>query len=474
VVGDQDIINRGRSALKDSYGNPVQYDSLDDVDAQKPSKNKENPLMYVIPGYASGILKPHELPSRSLDDQEARNINDDRIHFIDPLNSNNFQSFDRVPSPSLTPPGITSSSSSTNLDAQIPIEIPRPNIDLNETPEVPEIDDPLNHPLNPPTSFSSSSSSSQDNTHLESLNTPPSAILEVPLNQDVNANPLFQDLVPPQIPSSSNGVDIPRPNLDIAETPIDKSDGPLNQGLLPPPVTSTNIFNNQVPPFGSNQNQDGPIVITDEQTIFAPKPANGLLPPKDPLPIDFQFDANAAIATTPSSIGFVTTPAATQNKFTVSSFGGSVGILNGLNEKVQPVISSQQIPVQIVQTQTRRPIVTNNNKVNKYTGNFGGSPGVLISNDANQQLPNKVENKFSESASTNNPHKFTGTFGGSLGVLGNVEDSNSNNVPQNSIIPKPTFTQNFNDNAASTSKSNNKYTGTFGGSPGVLQSFDRV
>lgn len=41
---------RGRSTFTDSYGNPVAYDTLDDVDAQKPSNNKDNPFQYVIPG----------------------------------------------------------------------------------------------------------------------------------------------------------------------------------------------------------------------------------------------------------------------------------------------------------------------------------------------------------------------------------------------------------------------------------------
>jgi len=48
----QDENIQGRSSYTDSYGNPVAYDSLDDVNAQKPSNNKNNPHQYVIPGYA--------------------------------------------------------------------------------------------------------------------------------------------------------------------------------------------------------------------------------------------------------------------------------------------------------------------------------------------------------------------------------------------------------------------------------------
>lgn len=77
-VAYQDGVNRARSNLKDSYGNPVEYDTLENIDANKAGKDKNQ---FVIPGYASGILQPHEVPARSSDFnvETSRKIDDDKI-----------------------------------------------------------------------------------------------------------------------------------------------------------------------------------------------------------------------------------------------------------------------------------------------------------------------------------------------------------------------------------------------------------
>ena len=210
----QDGNIRGRSSYTDSYGNPVAYDSLDDINAQRPSNNKNNPTQYVIPGYASGILDSHEIPSRtSVNDNEGRTSNEDKIHFVDPLNQNSFQPFNNVPSTSLTVPDFNSQSP--------PIEIPRPNIDLAETPI----------------------SSNGDSLSSNLPNAPPSTFLQVPINQNSNGMPFVT--VSPQI-SNAEGVEIPRPNLNINEAPIDGSNNLLNQGLLPPPTSAQPNFNNNI------------------------------------------------------------------------------------------------------------------------------------------------------------------------------------------------------------------------------------
>ncbi|XP_070493232.1 uncharacterized protein [Chironomus tepperi] len=417
----QDENIRGRNSYTDSYGNPVAYDSLDDVNAQRPSSNKNNPHQYVIPGYASGILDSQEIPSRSsVNDNEGRTTNDDKIHFVDPLNQNSFLTFNNAPSTSLTVPGFNTESQAS------PIEIPRPNIDLPETP-ISSNDDSLNSNL---------------------PNTPPSSVLEAPINQNSDNRPFVTGLVPPQI-TNSEGVEIPRPNLDVFETPIDGSNNLLNQGLLPPTSSQPNFNNN----IFLNPKQDEPVIITDEQTVFAPKPSNGLLPPKDPVPNNFNFQPISSIN---NALPSTTTP----SKFN-TNFEGS--ILGGIT-----TVAPLQIPVQVIHSQ-------DDGKINKYTGTFGGAPGILVNNNQiNRVIPTSSTQRVQPSTATSvvntviptqeTNNKFTGSFGGSIGLL------NPNSASTTQTITDSTSTQ-INNVLFSSKK---KPTLTFNGPQGVLKPFDNI
>jgi hypothetical protein len=464
---------RARNSFTDSYGNPVAYDTLDDVDNQRPSNNREVPHQYKIPGvcckslstmsacnnlisslgYASGILLPHEIPSRSApSEDEGRRINDDRIHFVDPLHTNTFQTFDKtpaVPSISLAAPGTDA----VAAESQSPIDIPKPNIDLPETPETPIIDDPIDHvPPHPPQDVFLNSNT---NTN---TNAPPSSILEVPIHQDSGSNPLSQNLIPPSIPASI-GVDIPRPNLDAHETPIDTdSDSPLNQGLLPPNSDfSSNLPTPSSSSFNSPNPHDGPVIITDDQIKFAPKPVNGLLPPKEAASNDIDFQSNGGV---PLFTGTLTNQEVTTRKqFTPF-----------------PTPPSFQIPVQVIQTPPNRPNfiqppkATNQDKVvNKYQGGFGGPPGIL-SVDNNQfdgVVPTQAASLPLAPSTTDKFNGVNFNFGGAPGVL----SSNNNNNNAGPLPAASTTTQTFTQPAPSKQaieKVINKYTGGFGGPPGIL------
>lgn len=440
---DAGVVSRGRSTFTDSYGNPVAYDTLDDVDAQKPSNNKDNPFQYVIPGYASGILQPHEIPSRSStgDEQEGRKIEDDRIHFVDPLHTNAFQVFDKLPAKpllSLAPPG------SSDADSQSPIDIPKPNINLPETPEAP-IDDPIDHvPQHPP----------QD----VFLSSAPSTTLELPIHHDASTNPIAQNLVPPEIPSST-GVEIPRPNLDAPETPIDNDNtSPLNKGLLPPNSDFNNFDSNAngggSSSFGSGN--DGPVIITDDQIKFAPKPVNGLLPPKEPTPNDIDFQSSPATSSFSNSVpqftGTLTNDQTTPKQYTPF-----------------PTQAPFQIPVQVIQPSQPnfiQPPKTTSAKVDKFQGgfNFGGAPGILSSENPSDRVVPTQAALLPLAPSTTD--KFL-NFGGAPGVL------TSDNGASNPIPAASTTSQTFTSTIADESKTEqvkaaNKYTGRFGGPPGIL------
>lgn len=492
----QDGINRARSSLKDSYGNPVEYDTLEAVDAKKPSNNKNDPNKFIIPGYASGILQPHEVPTRSFSETPGK-IDDDRIHFIDPLN-NQYPKDDKTfqtPSPSLSTP--LGNDNANNLQPQTAINIPRPNIDLPETPQTP-IDDPLDHvPLNPPRDNAGGS---------------PSFALEAPNgNQNTQQLPLTQDLIPPQIPNEGQSVFIPRPNLDVQETPIDNSNGPINQGLLPPTDSSSNFnsnSNNNGQSF-SNPNQAGPVVFTD--VLFAPKPSNGLVPPKDSLPNDVQPQGATQTVAAPT--------VATPNKFS-GSFGGAPGVLGGAVDRVVNTVqnklsgtttiphfanigttvgnkfsgsfggssgvlggrpASHQIPVTVVQDPYYRPSPTQNtftqppkSSNNKYQGNFGGSPGVLVSNNQGGnvtpiQAPLTVQDQ--SVAPTVATDRFSGSFDGTQAVSGSSKEPILSQAPTTQTI---TQLPSLNNPYQSTTKESTvqRYTGQFGGAPGILLPYD--
>lgn len=510
AVSYQDgVVSRSRGSLKDSYGNPVEYDTIAAVDAKLPGKNHKDPNQFIIPGYASGILKAHELPVA-----ESRKIEDDRVHFVDPFrNTNTFQNSDKpiqAPLSTLFPPGSVFGS----VNTQVPIEIPRPNIDANETPVAP-IDDPLSHQLAPPQNDLSSGL--------------PSLSLEAPSSNKQRPS-VALELIPPQIPSDGESVLIPRPNIDASETPIDNSNGPLNQGLLPPASNQADGSNAgtapTVNPFANTSN-DGPVLITEVH--FAPKPSNGLLPPKDPSPNDVNFqspdsppspttptkfdnqpgvigqavnrftgtlsgafdqtvnkakDSTASVSKFTGSFGgaqgVLGTPAAPVNKFT-GSFGGAQGVLGTpvrqSEQQIPVVILQSPPPTQISFTSTPSKAAT----VNKYQGSFGGSPGILVSDKESDrvtfpqaqptiQVPS-VAPTAPTSTTAHLDNRFSGSFGGASGVLGDSKPANFNNVQPTQALPTlPTLS----DNLPEPTKSINyqKYTGQFGGAPGVLRPYD--
>lgn len=460
-VAYEDGSTRGRSAYKDSYGNPVAYDNLDDVDSQRPSSNQEKPLMYVIPGYASGILDPNESLTRSnnFDNQEARKINDDRIHFVDPQSNVFTQNF---------------------FNTQKPIDIPRPNLDLSETPVNP-INDPLS-PENihlPPNALSSGGVASTSSSNIDSPTTfppidpkddplsphnihlPPNALasggfaatnFESPYDQTGYASEISQGLTPPVLPTNI-GFDFNRPKPASTDA--------LDQGLLPPPSVSP--FNQPKinnPPSSFNNNQDGPVIITDEQTVFAPKPSNGLQPPIDN---SFNFQSSipteSSVATTSSSTKFTGT-------FTGSLHGGST-----FAPTTQQ--SYQNIPVVVLQTPSKF-------SGNKYQGSFGGPPGILNTNtQINRVTPTQGSflPQFTPSASSTNaieqPNRYNTNFGGAPGILG------GSNVSRNPIASASTSQNTYTQPPAGTVSSTiaervkDKYQGQFGGPAGILQPFDK-
>lgn len=287
--------NRGRAILKDSYGNPVTYDALDDIDKGKPSRNKFDTSMYVIPGYASGILQPHEVPSRGTFLPEtgrtvtSRSAGDGRIHFIDPLTSTlDNDKTSSIPLPGLLPPPAFGNDENSFPNSAI--DIPKPNIENKNTPQT-AINDPLNQPLFPPAVDTSGGVANTPQVIInDPLNQPlfpptidtsggigqPSIDLQLP-GVIVNSPGDSRSFAPSTSASSSNGIDIPRPNLDANFNPIDNSSGPINVGLLPPdfkPVRSSTTDSNSRTRTDTT-NQDGTVFYNTGDIVFAPKPSTG-------------------------------------------------------------------------------------------------------------------------------------------------------------------------------------------------------
>lgn len=457
----------------DSYGNPVtqHYDDLDNLNPNS-GKNK-----FVIPGYASGILGAHETPGGVPDGQ--RKFDNDKITFVDSYQNTykNTQNSLFTPSTGLATPPF---GSQPGIENNSPVDIPKPNIDAAETP-VTIIEDPLNGPLNPPQQT-------------------PSSGLVGPVGFG------------PGVGDNNSPVIIPKPNIGIQETPITENDGPVSQGLLPPPENgqgfdglntkySPNSINDI--PLGGNPFQNIPVIITD--VSYAPKPANGLLPPKDPIPSDVngsdqstnnfgQFDgASGVLGGTPATNNVAVPsqnnsppPAPTTNNYNptktsegkyTGNFGGSPGILGGASAvpavpfnnnanykppqgqfgggqgllsipPQKPTQTTNQIPVTVIQSPQEN---------NRYNGGFGGATGVLGKPTQNQPPPTQIA--FTPGAAPDTG-KYSGGFGGAPGVL---SSSNTAYSTQSVASQQPFLT-----NSVVPTVANNNYQGTFGGASGVF------
>lgn len=415
----QDGQDRARSDLKtDSYGNPVtqRYDDFDNS-----GKNK-----FVIPGYASGILGSHETPNGGGIPDGQRKLDDDRITFVDSYQNTykNTQNSLFTPSIGLATPPF---GSQPGIENNSPVDIPKPNIDAPETPVTP-IDDPLNGPLNPPQQT-------------------PSPGLVGPIGFG------------PGVGNNDSPVVIPKPNIGIQETPITENDGPVSQGLLPPPVNSQSFDGlntkyqpnsiNDIPNSG-NSFQNVPVIITD--VSYAPKPANGLLPPKDAIPND--ANGSNILSTVPD-----------QNTNNFGPFGGTAGTNN------VAVPSQNNSPPPAPTSYNNNPTKTSDGK---YTGNFGGSPGIL---GGSSVVPT---NNF-------NYKPPQGQFGGGQGLLSIPTQQPTQNLNQIPVIVIQSPQDNNRYNGGGKPVQNQppptqiaftpgpapdtgKYSGGFGGASGVLSS----
>ena len=156
------------------------------------------------------------------------------------------------------------------------------------------------------------------------------------------------------------------------------------------------------------------------------------------------------------------------NKFS-GSFGGSSGVLGGpaaLNVGRQP--SPSQIPVTVVLA----PAPTlSAPSVNNYQGGFGGPAGVLVNEKFDKTSAQvKPTTSLSPPAPTfptilNN--KFSGNFGGASGVISNASPSIQSPTTLAQLPPVISDTTQVTANRGS-----QKYTGNFGGLPGILLPYD--
>lgn len=512
-VAYEDGSSRARTTLKDSYGNPVAYDTLEDVDAGRPSKNKN--FNYVIPGYASGILEENETPTRStnFDNQEARRINDDRIHFVDPQTSVFNQN-----SPLL--PQLPSSSLGATKNVN---NIPQPNLDISETPANPPINDPLNPenihlPADPQKSegvastFIDSSRSrptvshgilppiddplNPGNIHLpadphKSEGVPATSLqddrpthgflppIDDPLNpgnihlpadpqksEGVAATLFHNDMSGPSIPAIHGllpPVDDPlKPeNIHLPSDPQasegvsatsfqnDRSQPSLPRGILPPVNDPLNPENINLP--SDPQNSEGlPSTFQDRNS---PNVNVGLEPPQLPN-IDSTYDSNPFLPPAVKTFNHPKTSTFNSNDGPVIITDDQISFSPLPSRGLQPPKDPQQdININFQSPTISSPIEPTTPK--KFTGTFTGSL-VPTTQGTLQQIPVVV---------VQNPTKvvankyFKGTFGGPAGVL--TSNQFSGNVPPTQASPQIT-------SSTSNVSINQRFQGGFGGAPGVL------
>lgn len=341
-----------------------------------------------------------------------------------------------------------------------------------------------------------------DKPSVDNRNQRPSVILPSfdlvapPPEGNFPANDQQNSFIPPPPPPTPNANFFPANNQQNTFNPAPS-----------PPSFSTNFIPTGISP-------DGPIIIT-EVGDFAPRPADGLLPPKDdselePSVLPQRPNIFATSPTFPNSPE--TTVTVIPGKYS-GGFGGSSGVLGATRKP----ISSNSIapPPQVLPTQqAQAPVRTSTSDDTKYTGGFGGNQGVLSPPSINFLPPPVPQETFIPVAQpdepqpipstsllapilppdsvpadrsqipatsqlvppqpTTNTGRYTGGFGGSQGVLGQNRPATSTNAISTTrasfTTPPAIQTTTFNPIPSRTNNNPGKYTGGFGGSSGVLQS----
>ncbi len=309
----------------------------------------------------------------------------------------------------------------------------------------------------------------------------------------------------------------PSSNNQNTFNPTQSNNVQQNTFIPIPPPSNANLI-----PTGFSQ--EGPILISEGQVgDFALKPADGLLPPKDDSELEPAVLSQRTNTVTPSSIAPII-PKSTVTTIPVpgkysGGFGGSSGILGGNRKTISSnsIPSTPQIQPQVIQPQPApRPISTSSDNKKFTLGGFGGSPGVLTAPSINFLPPPEPEQSFVPIIQPEEPlqipstsllapfplpenlapvdrlqaqvpqqtlpivpaklptdtGKYTGSFGGSQGVLGQNRPAVNTNIIQTTRPPFTTTPLTVQTTTAPTETRNNvgKYTGGFGGPAGVLES----
>jgi hypothetical protein len=267
------------------------------------------------------------------------------------------------------------------------------------------------------------------------------------------------------------------PQIDLLPPSTDFS-GPINSNE---DNQNFNVQTQFVPPsenLPSSIPFDGPVVITDVGD-FAPKPADGLLPPRD----DSELENVNTKASLPLPQSTVTT---IPGKYS-GGFGGSPGILGGT--PVKKPVSSNIIPPT---TQTFvSPIASN--PIQPQAPSIDFLPpqeseeriDTIIPAEQPQKIPSHTllaplpeipsfQPPAGPIAPAKDDGKYKGSFGGAPGVLNQQTQTKFNNAPApvTTAVPLPPpppppapvatrIPQNINN-------LNGKYDGGFGGPGGVL------
>lgn len=158
---------------------------------------------------------------------------------------------------------------------------------------------------------------------------------------------------------------------------------------------------------------------------------------------------------------------------TTNKFGGSTGILGSSAQGQLTSIQSVQ-PTQGTQFTTQ--LSSSSNAPGRYQGTFGGSPGILTSSNLEDRIVGAQSNTIQQPAvlptSATPPVGLTFNFGSTSGILGNTPVPTSQVPTTQSLSQLPSLTGNYSPTAKISSPQ--KYTGQFGGAPGILAPYDNT
>lgn len=438
---------------KDSYGNQVQpYSAIND---DRDLTNTDIGFMTDVNKDTYKIVNKGVVDTNKQQQQPPSNSN---LPFVVPSYASGIIGTVPTPNPSLLPPS----------GFQFPIK----SSNTFETPAVTNVDPSIfsNVPTNPASNtFTSNVFNSQQDYQRPKPQQPTQDISPPPTAQSaysgVNSYQATTTTVAPVKYTGgfggAPGILGEQKNPGYAVKPQDAavpSHVPTPSQPIQPPQGPSPQQGAQYPSFQQQPaQQTTPQSQSVFQNSFVPVPANGLVPPKLPGVIYDYSSLPGADSVTAINLGSPPSQQPTQSQ-------SNNNINNNNNNFVKPT--------QQTQYQGGKPTLSSD-----LSPPIGSSINSQLSYTSSSNFPSNSNSNAQQAAGGN---KYTGSFGGAPGVLGEQKypgtavTSGTSSISSAPSVQQPIISAPSSPTIVSTASNPTKYNGGFGGPPGILSPYDNV